>query len=444
MSTGKYTVEFVLTHPTDKRRYDSFWRHVSGFYSLAIPWLAALTPDEFHVRVVDPVVQPISFDTDANIIALSFMTSHATNAYSIADRFRNMGKTVFVGGIHATALPEEAKQHADAVAIGEGDLIWPKMLKDFAEGRLEPFYKADKLATLEALPVPRRDLMPRFSRHIGMASIQTTRGCPYDCTFCSITSVFGRQFRKRPIAEVIQEIEALDQNLIIMVDDNIVADPDYAARFFQALTPLRKRWLSQSDISIAKNEELLELAARSGCVGLLIGLESIHQCDLEAVGKRQNNAAEYESLLRNIHKHRIMTSGSFIFGLDNQGPGIFEETINFTRRVGLAYAFMPILTPYPGTEMFRGFESEGRILHRNWAEYDGSHVVFEPRGMSPDQLIAGWDWATKEFGSIQSILQRVKVAPVQLKYNLTLNMVQSFLSRTDAVNRRTVWAAQTG
>jgi radical SAM superfamily enzyme YgiQ (UPF0313 family) len=221
-----------------------------------------------------------------------------------------------------------------------------------------------------------------------------------------------------------------------MVDDNIVADPAYAARLFQALAPLRIHWLSQTDISIAGDNELLELAAQSGCVGLLIGLESIYQGDLDSVGKKRNRADEYAFLLKNIHRHGIMTSGSFIFGLDGQGPGIFEETVDFAKHVGLGFAFMPILTPYPGTRLFRQFEAEGRILHRNWAEYDGSHVVYEPRGMSRDELVSGWAWATKEFASLSSILQRIKIAPVQLQYSGVLNLVNYLHSRHDDIRKR--------
>jgi radical SAM superfamily enzyme YgiQ (UPF0313 family) len=431
MPTGEYSIQFILTRPPAKRRFDVFWRHIGGLYGLAVPLLASLTPSGFKVEIVDQATQRIDFESGADIIALSLMTSNAVEGYSIADRFRELGKTVVIGGIHPSAVPQETKQHADAVAIGEGDLIWPQILQDFADGELQPFYESSEVARLDDLPMPRHDLLPRFSRRIGMASIQTTRGCPYDCAFCSITSVFGRRFRKRPIRDVIREIKHLHHRLLNMVDDNIVADPNYAGRFFRELTTLGIRWVAQSDISIAEDDELLELAAQSGCIGLYIGLESIHQEDLEAIGKGRNSADRYEFLLKKIQKHGIMTGGSFIFGIDGHGPGIFEETLGFAKRVGLAYAFMPILTPFPGTRIFKQFESEGRIFHTNWEYYDASHVVYEPHGMSPEELREGWLWATREFSSLSSTIQRLWAAPIQLRYNFTINAVNHVHSRFD-------------
>lgn len=219
MPTGDYSIQFILTQPHANRKFDTFWRHIGGLYSLAVPLLASLTPNGFKVEVVDQAAQGIDFESGADIIALSLMTSNAVEGYSIADRFRELGKTVVIGGIHPSAVPQETKQHADAVAVGEGDLVWPQILQDFADGKLQPFYESSRVASLDDLPMPRHDLIPRFSRRIGMASIQTTRGCPYDCAFCSITSVFGRQFRKRPIRDVIREIKHLHQRLLIMVDD---------------------------------------------------------------------------------------------------------------------------------------------------------------------------------------------------------------------------------
>jgi len=436
MPDSEYTVEFVIVQPNSKTKYDAFWRRIGGFYNLAIPLLASLTPNEFRIKVTDQSTQDLNYNSASDIIAISFMTSHATSAYKVADEFRRQGKTVVLGGIHASALPDEAKEHADVVAIGEGELIWPKILQDFVQGNLKPYYSTTDLLTMNDLPMPRHDLMPRFSKRIGMASVQTTRGCPFACEFCSITSVFGSHFRKRPIENVIREIQQLDQKHIIMVDDNIATDQAYAAQLFKALKPLNIKWVSQTDIKIAANHELLDLAAQSGCVGLLIGLESVEQGELNNIGKSRYNAEEYSCLIKNIHNSGIMISGSFIFGLDGQGPDVFEKTINFIKKNGLAYAYLPILTPYPGTKIAQKFEKDGRIIHKNWELYDASHVVFNPSGMSPEQLESGWTWATKELASPSSFFQRIKVAPVQMKYNILLNTVNFLGSRFDSPKRK--------
>jgi radical SAM superfamily enzyme YgiQ (UPF0313 family) len=433
MSRAK--VLFVLTRPSLRRAYDTLFRHLGRFHSLAVPLLAALTPDQFEVEILDQDDQRV-FANNADIVALSFMTSHAKEAYSVADRLRAQGKTVVVGGIHPSAMPQEAKGHADAVAVGEGEQTWPRILDDFVNGRLQPFYLQREPVSLSASPIPRHDLMPRFTSKRLIAPVQTTRGCPFDCEFCSITSVFGRQYRTRDVSLTLSEIQNTDADLYVMVDDNIAANRKFAAELFLQLTPLNKRWLSQCDISIAANDELLTLAARSGCVALLFGLETLAQTELTSLGKHISPSSQYEHLLRNVHKHGIMAVGSFILGLDGQTKGVFEKTVSFARQVGLAYAYMPILTPYPGTRLNARLQSEGRIFHSDWSRYNGSNVVFQPRGMSPEELAVGWEWAKAEIASFSSILQRLRVAPVQLRYNVPLNLGYYVQTRARAMLRR--------
>ena len=432
---GALKVQFFLTRPTYRLGYDAIWRRFGGFHSLAIPVLLALTPDSVESEVVDQS-DTAAVTRPADIAAVSFMTSHAPAAFALCDELRRTGKTVVLGGIHASALPDEALQHADVVAIGAGEHTWPLILRDFALGRLKSKYIDTTVGSLAEQPRARHDLMPHHGLRRLVLPIQTTRGCPYDCDFCSITAVFGRSYHMRPIDTVIAEIADTSADFIALVDDNIAVNRRYAADLFTRLIPLRKRWVSQSDISIANDDELLALAAKAGCVALLFGLESISQLELDAVGKGNRKSEEYLHLLRKVHRHGIMTIASFIVGLDGQTPDVFERTVSFARKAGVAYAYMPILTPYPGTRLRDRLSREGRLLHTDWSKYDGSNVVFEPRGMTKEELRAGWVWAKSEIASARSILDRLRTAPVRLRYSIPFNAGYWLQTLPDRLARR--------
>jgi radical SAM superfamily enzyme YgiQ (UPF0313 family) len=303
-------------------------------------------------------------------------------------------------------LPEEASLHADAVVIGEAENVWGPLIEDFRANRLKTIYQAAELSDLRDLPIPRRDLLKQgmtFSPY----SIQTTRGCPFGCHFCSVTKFFGGTFRYRPVEEVVREIESSDRKTWIFADDNIVGNPAYATRLFRALIPLKIRWGGQSVLHLAKNKELLELAAKSGCLGLFIGFESLNELSLQSVNKAVNKVRDYEECARKFHDHGILVLASFVFGFDHDDKSVFERTVDFLIKNKFVAASLPILVPYPGTRLYQKFEEEGRILTRDWSKYDYGHVVFRPRLMEPEVLAEGARWAQGEFYSRTSTISRL-------------------------------------
>ncbi|MGB9859520.1 MAG: B12-binding domain-containing radical SAM protein, partial [Moorellaceae bacterium] len=262
------------------------------------------------------------------------------------------------------------------------------------------------------------------SRYLVPDTVQTTRGCPFSCSFCTVSRFFGHQFRFRPVEEVVREVQALEGEVIAFVDDNIVGHPGYAKRLFKALAPLKIKWFSQGSLNIARDEELLRLAAESGCIGLFIGFESLSPANLQAIGKAVNRVEEYSAAIKKIHEHGIAIEGAFIFGFDEDDESIFERTVKFAQDNRLEAAQFGILTPFPGTPLREQLEREGRIINNDWAEYTISKVVFQPKRMSPETLQKGFNWAWQEFYSLSSISRRLglvkKHAPILWALNLNI------------------------
>jgi len=378
------------------------------FPTLSLATLAAVTPPAWDVAFHDDAIRPTSFDTDADLIALTAMTAQATRAYQLADGFRSRGKTVVMGGFHASNLPDEALLHVDSVVVGEGELAWPRLLSDFAEKRLQKTYRADGLIDTALIPPARRDIY-KGSGHFFTNTIQTTRGCPFDCEFCSVTAFYGRRYRKRPIPQVLAELEELRRvnSFVFFVDDNIVADRRYSLELFAGMQGMGLKWLSHAPIDFAEDPELLQAAGRSGCVGMFVGFESLNQESLAAMGKVTNRAASYLEYAALFRDHGIGILGSFVMGCDGDTPQVFEQTLRFCEDARLEAAIFPILTPYPGTAVRRRLEAEGRIFNNNWQDYDMEHVLFQPKGMSVQELQEGYDRICRDFYSLGSIWRRI-------------------------------------
>ena len=375
---------------------------------LGLAMVAALTPPVVEVSLIDENITAVDFHMETDLVGITAMTITAQRAYEIADTFRARGVKVVLGGIHPSVMPEEASQHADAVVIGEAEGIWPGLIEDFKANRLQRVYRQPERPSLLGLPVPRRDLFTPgayFARH----TISTSRGCPYSCSFCSVTSFFGHTYRCRPVEEIIREVEALeDRRFIFFVDDNIVGNPKFAKELFRALIPYKIKWIAQASVTIARDDELLRLAAASGCIYLAIGFESLSPANLAAVGKKINVADEYENVVRKIHSHGIAVHGLFILGLDEDDEGIFQRTVRFSQRVRLESAQFAWPVPYPGTALYESLDKAGRILTKDWSQYE-SNVVFEPNKMSRETLHKGRDWARRELYGLHSIWRRVGV-----------------------------------
>jgi radical SAM superfamily enzyme YgiQ (UPF0313 family) len=376
------------------------------FARLTLTTLAALTPPDVDVRITDENVEPIDFEEDVDLVGVTGMVMHAPRAYQIAQRFRQRGIPVVMGGPHASSLPYEAKEHVDAVVIGEAENVWEGLLEDLKVGSLKPFYKADAFCSMEGLPFPRLDLLHKDA-YMTINCAQTTRGCPHQCDFCHVTHFFGKTYRCRPVDEVIEEVKRLEGEFLVFIDDNIAGNRRYARELFTRLKPLKKKWASQASMTLTRDPELLRLAAESGCVSLFLGVESLSPENLKDVNKAFNRVPQFEEAMKALHDHDIMVVAGFIFGLDHDDEGVFERTLRFCERNRIELPSFFVLTPLPGTPLFQKIESEGRLLHRDWSKYNGATVVFRPKLMTEETLQDGFNWVCKEGYSWGSIFKRV-------------------------------------
>ena len=366
------------------------------FSMLSSLYVAAALPPGTACRIIDEDVEPLDFDADVDIVGVSFMTCNAPRAYRSADEFRRRERTVVFGGYHPTFVPAEAAQHADAVCVGEAESNVPAMIADYVEGRLRPVYTAQP-ASLRGLPVPDRSLIRREA-YVTPDALQATRGCPHGCTFCSVGAFSGHRFRARPVDEVVEEARGLGRWLLFM-DDNIVADAEYAKELFARLAPLGKTWFSQASVRLASDPALLDLAARSGCRGVFVGFESLNERSLSAWKKTPNWARDYGRVVADLHRRGIGVFGGFVFGTDDDDRQVFPRTLAFLREARVDALQATILTPFPGTPLFAAMQREGRLKTLDWSQYDFGHVVFEPARLSADALLRGQNWVQSEFYS---------------------------------------------
>lgn len=402
-------MKIVLLAPAGAmHRFDGSFQRALHYAPLTLTTLAALIPSELdaEVCIYDETVEKIPLDLQADIIAITAITGTSMRAYKYADYFRSKGIPVVLGGVHPTLMPKEAAIHADAVIVGLGDHSWPKLLLDYKAGTMQKFYHPDQDITLAGRPIPRRDLLKK-ERYVTMNSVEAVRGCSLPCTFCAYPAAFGRTVLKRPVKEVIAEIEMLPGRVVLFPDVNLIADREYAISLFTALMPLKRWWFGLVTSSIGIDDELIRLFCRSGCKGLLIGFESISQGAQKFINKGVNKVEEYDVLVKKLHDAGIAINGCFAFGGDDENKDVFKRTVDAVIRLKIDLPRYSVLTPFPGTQMYREMESEGRIFERNWAMYDVEHCVFRPKNMTPDELIEGLEWAWRETYAIGSIAKRL-------------------------------------
>jgi radical SAM superfamily enzyme YgiQ (UPF0313 family) len=398
------------------------------FPVLGLTLLASLFPKNYEVRIINEVIEEVDFDIDVDLVGITGLTCVIKRAYAIADQFRKKGVKVILGGIHPSLLPEEAKEHADSVIVGEAEGILGKVLEDFEADELKPFYKNQDWSNLTGMPFPRRDLLGKQYTPF-FRVIETTRGCPNRCEFCSVPTINGKRYRIRPLEEVDQELSAIIKKkgeYLFLADDNVTAKEDYALGLFEIFKRHGVKWMGFTTIKIAMNEELLEKARESGCISLFIGFESLLQENLDNVSKRFVNAKELSNLVKTIQHHQIGIHGSFIFGFDGDDPTIFKKTVEFVQRNNIELPTFSILTPFPGTPLQERLEEEGRILDRDWSHYDMSHVVFKPEKMTVQELQEGYLWAQKYICAPRSILKRLLWGP---KHHFFYFLMSNFVLR---------------
>jgi radical SAM superfamily enzyme YgiQ (UPF0313 family) len=377
--------------------------------------VAALTPANWQVTIVDEKVEPLDLNQEADLVGITTTTTTADHAYEIASHFRRRGIKVAIGGMHVSCLPGEAMQHCDSVVVGEAEGLWPALLRDFEKQELKSVYRHENsLPPLDRLPRPDWNLYGS-KNYLPVHFVETTRGCPIGCEFCAVTSAFGGKYRNRPHHEVLAELHGLRpfeglftlKNCVFFVDDNIISNRAYARELLTRIADLKLHWFGQASMNIASDPEILKLCQKSGCIGLFIGFETLSSETLASIGKRVNRPGEYFESVRKIHDHGIGIDGSFVFGFDTDDAGVFDHTMEFVMKARLEVAYFSILTPYPGTRLEKRLTQAGRILSRDWSTYDGSHVVYRPKTFTPEQLLEGYCRTFKEAYTVPSIVRRL-------------------------------------
>ena len=439
--TGTQTRTLLLLDPYPRNnpyRMTASERRMIWFPKLSLPVIAAYTPPGWDVKLVDEAVQDIDFDEPCDLVGISVMSCYAPRAYEISAEFRKRGKKVVLGGVHPTFCPEEALRYCDTIVCGEAEDLWPQVVADFEAGTMKHLYRMDQFPHLDKYKSPRIELLSPDSymtRHCTF----TTRGCHFDCEFCSVSPFNGKTTRRRPVPEVIAEMkqvkewirsglvermsqgslrEALTLSMRIwagLEEDSIVAFVDdlhnshraYCRELWEAMKSLNIKWGCQSTMFLGDDRDMVKLAADSGCVSVFVGLESISEDSLDETNKGFNQVRKFEDQIKMFHDHGIMVNPGIVFGFDNDDESVFESTLEFLIRNRVELAYFNILTPLPGTALFDRYEREGRIFDRDWAKYDGKHVVFHPRRMTPEQLQEGFFWANHHLYSWPSIGRRL-------------------------------------
>jgi len=376
-----------------------------------LPLLAALTPPGHTVTIVEESVAPDDINQDVDLVGITVLTELALRAYEIGDAYRKKGAKVVMGGIHPSILPEEALQHADAVVVGEAEGIWPRLVEDAASGLMQRIYQAASATDLAGLPIPQRNLLPgsqSLSRIPMPIGVETSRGCPYDCEFCCIGQTLGQHYRVRPVQEVVAEIEAIDSPHLFFVDDALGLNRDSAKKLFTEMIPLGKRWLAQGTVSLAEDVELLGLMKRAGCMGLLVGFESVQKDTQDEVNKIRNLKVGYDEAMRRFHNEGFGILGCFVFGFDFENKDVFDQTYEFIMRTQMDCVQLRILTPYPGTRLYKRLITENRLFSHDWwlQGYPPDTLLYQPHGMTAEELISGFARLNRQSYSIRAMTQR--------------------------------------
>jgi radical SAM superfamily enzyme YgiQ (UPF0313 family) len=390
-----------------------------SFLDLGLQTVMACTPAGVSMRMVDEYVEEIDYDIDTDLVALSAKTSCVTHAYDVARRFRARGKRVVLGGIHASLRPEEALEHVDCVVTGEAELLWPEVVRDAQAGQLKRRYDTVGFPPMDRIPAPAWETL-RSSDYL-FHQLQTTRGCPFRCRFCSVPDISGQDFRFKPVDAVVREIRALPKargpiaagKPLYVVDDNFISRTRYTKELLQALVPLHEAgelpgWSAETTLNVAADEEMMDLFQKAGCATLIIGFESVTEASLAAMDKPVNFCLTYQEAIDRIHARGMTIVGNFIVGFDTDTVGVFKQTLDFVQNAGILYPFFSILTPMPGTKLFDDYKAAGRLDHERWELYDTRHVVFEPTHMTRDELMDGYVWLYEQAYGTDKLWERLE------------------------------------
>lgn len=399
-----------------------------GYPGLGLLTVAALTPPDIDVRVVDESVEEIPTHWDPDLVGISVQAPTAPYAYELARRYREQDVPVVLGGIHVSLNPAEGTPHADAVVLGEAESTWPRLLDDFRQGAMAPCYRADGLVDLDASPEPRRELLRAEDYRIPWV-VQGSKGCPFGCEFCSLYAYVGMRTRLRRVDRVVEEIGRMPGDAVLFADDNLYADRAWALHLFRALRSVGKRWIAEATWHIAEDEEALDLARASGCTGLFVGLDSVNRQFRMTKVPRQSAEERYAAAIRAVQRKGIAVVAAFVFGLDSDGPDVFERSLSVVREGGANLVNFSALVPYPGTPVFDRLRSEGRITVWDWSKYISPTVCFTPKRMSAAELAGGTRWCQEQFYSLGNVVKSAVQAGYRLGWamgilSLKLNLAQ--------------------
>lgn len=406
------------------RHRGGIFRQTLRYMPLTLPTLAALVPAELNAEVVclDEGIHDVDpARIEADLVGLTVITGTAMRSYELAAVFRRRGISVALGGPHVTLVPEDAQPHADSIVVGYAEDEWPRLLRDFAAGRMQPRYKQDPELDLASRPFPDRRVLNRW-RYLTDNVFEATRGCVHNCSFCVVPAAWGRKPYQKPVEEVVADIRRQCARTAIFIDLNLIADKGYAERLFDALVPLSIQWYGLATTLLCDDLPLLDLAARSGCRGLLMGLESIEQKNLRHNHKSFNDPSRYREVVERLHERRIALQGCFVFGLDEDEPDVFLKTARFAVEAKIDLPRFAIVTPFPGTVLYKELDARGRILTRNWELYDGQHVVFQPARMTVRQLQEGTERAWKYAYSWGNMARRLRHTAAPWRVALLTNL----------------------
>jgi radical SAM superfamily enzyme YgiQ (UPF0313 family) len=399
-----------------------FWRPIkySLFPPLGLATLAAYLDPDDEVDLLDQHVERLRLDDEPDLVVIQVYITNAYRAYAIADHYRAKGAYVCLGGLHVTSLPEEAAPHADSIFLGPGEHTFPTFLKDFRAGSPKPRYES-AVRTLEGIPPVRRDLIKR-DRYLVPNSIVVSRGCPHHCDFCYKDAFFsgGKGFYTQAVDAALAEIDRLPGRHLYFLDDHLLGNVRFATALFEGMKGMDRVWQAAGTVDSVLRGDLLRKAADAGLRSLFVGFETFSPENLRQSNKKQNLQRDYEAAVQRLHDHGVMINGSFVFGLDDDGPDVFARTVEWGVRNAITTSTYHVLTPYPGTRLFSDMEAQGRLVTRDWDRYDTRHVVYRPAKLSPEQLEAGYWWAYRQFYSWPNIVR------ASLRHDSAKHMLKHF------------------
>ncbi|MCP4682560.1 MAG: B12-binding domain-containing radical SAM protein [Desulfobacterales bacterium] len=408
-------IRLLLINPLNKHRHLGNMQSTE-FPPLNLPYLAAVTPQHYQIEVIDENIEP--FETrEADIVGITAYTASVNRAYQIAQIYRKKGVPTVMGGIHASMMPEEALDYCDTVVVGEAEAVWPRVLEDFESNRMQKLYKGLR-PDLDTLPIPRHDVLQ--NKYYRWGSIQTSRGCPMNCSFCSVTAFNGRQFRRRPLDSVIEDLKQIPQKWIFMIDDNIIGygrrDLEWTHAFFSRILQegIKKKLFAQASILFGEDRELVRLAARAGLTVLFTGIESVNQETLKSYRKNINldrlRQDRYKELISRVRKAGILFLGAFVLGSDSDDRSIFHSTLEFVNSSHIDILQASKLTPLPGTQLWKTLQEEGRISGLNfpkaWDKFRFSRLLFEPKLLSIEEVDKGCIYLRKMYYGFWQTVKR--------------------------------------